>query len=292
MRRKISGNLFAFPFRKRKQNKISRFSFVTVTVSVRMARDARIGDAPPIKKHQRHAPAEWNLREMPFCTSRFWREISDSDTQTLENIARLHFMPNFTTPLVEKNRVNVHSALLQGSCKKNIYAHTEASSRTTDLGPKLRLCKRISSQSPSSPEVLGGPGNLIFVPVPAGGPFFFRPPRSLSPEKRFFRSDPVLVREFLFPGLPKSPQKYGKLFSGESFRCNFGGLQYSGVGFKGQEIKPFPRSVSFPDLCMPDCRGQTASIHLLSEVQHGAACVGTQDGTPLALNPFNKRGQL
>ena len=61
---------------------------------------------------QRHAPAEWNLREISRFSRRFWRELlvkfSASDTQTLENVARgifhKNFTPNFTTPLAEKNR--------------------------------------------------------------------------------------------------------------------------------------------------------------------------------------------
>ena len=44
-------------------------------------------------------------------------KCSDSETQTLENVARgkfhQNFTRNFTTPLAEKNGENVHCALLQ-----------------------------------------------------------------------------------------------------------------------------------------------------------------------------------
>ena len=59
-------------------------------------------------------------------SQRFGREIlvkfSASDTQILENIARgkfhQNFMPNLMTPLADKNREKIHSALLQGSCSE------------------------------------------------------------------------------------------------------------------------------------------------------------------------------
>ena len=78
MRKKRWGNLFAFPLRKRKQNKISWFSFVVI--SVRMV---EILEIPPVKRRL----SWWPLFPAPIVE---WHRKPEDRTVSDATLARRH----------------------------------------------------------------------------------------------------------------------------------------------------------------------------------------------------------